>query len=334
MKTLAYWFIDLSRYTKAGILISIDIVFAIFSLWLAFSLRLGELYIPTGNIWILFAISPVLAVPIFLKMGLYRAIIRYIGDRALWTVFLAVTAYALIFTVFVFLINVELGLVPRTVPVINGFLLLLFVTGSRFVARYWLSTAYEGMRGDVSKDHCTKKVIIYGAGSAGAQLASVLECGYEFNPVAFIDDNKSLHKQKINGKRIYPLSSLSYLITRFDITDVLLAIPSVGRHRRNEIIGLLEPYPVYVKSIPRMADIAEGKVKFDELQEVDITDLLGRDAVDPDPTLFHANIAGKVVLVSGAGGSIGSELCRQIIQLQPAKLVLFELNEFALYTIE
>ena len=332
MKTLAYWFVNRSRYTKASILISIDIVFAIFSLWLAFSLRLGELYIPTENIWILFAVSPVLAVPIFLKMGLYRAIIRYIGGRALWTIFQAVSLYAIVFTVVVFQSGIDD--VPRTVTALNWLVLLILIAGSRFVARCWLSTAYKGMGGHVSKDRCTRKVIIYGAGSAGAQLASALECGYEFNPVAFIDDNKSLHKQKINGRRIYPLSSLNYLITRYDVTDILLAIPSVGRYRRNEVISLLEAYPVHVKSIPGMVDIAEGKVKFDDLQEVDITDLLGRDAVQPDQALFHANIVGKVVLVSGAGGSIGSELCRQIIQLQPAKLILFELNEFALYTIE
>ncbi|HIL78985.1 MAG TPA: polysaccharide biosynthesis protein, partial [Methylococcales bacterium] len=188
MKTLAYWFLNLSRYTKAGILISIDFVFAIFALWLAFSLRLGELYIPTGNIWILFAVSPVLAVPIFLRMGLYRAIIRYIGGRALWTVFQAVTLYSLVFTVIVFLFGIELGVIPRTVPPLNWLVLLMLIAGSRFVARCWLSTTYSRRGGHASKDRCARTVIIYGAGSAGAQLASALECGYEFNPVAFIDD--------------------------------------------------------------------------------------------------------------------------------------------------
>ncbi|NOR71358.1 MAG: NAD-dependent epimerase/dehydratase family protein, partial [Methylomarinum sp.] len=166
------------------------------------------------------------------------------------------------------------------------------------------------------------------------QLASALECGREFKPVAFIDDDKLLHKQKVNGLRIYSITSLSYLIERHGVTDILLAIPSVTRARRGEIIRLLEPYPVHVRSMPGMSDIAQGKVTFDEIQEVDIADLLGRDAVEPDQALFHANIAGKVVMVTGAGGSIGSELCRQIILLQPAKVVLFELNEFALYSID
>ncbi|MCK4841734.1 MAG: polysaccharide biosynthesis protein, partial [Methylococcales bacterium] len=181
---------------------------------------------------------------------------------------------------------------------------------------------------------CTQKVIIYGAGQGGVQLATALGYGREFKPVAFIDDDKLLHKHKINGLRIYPITSLSYLIERHGVTDVLLAMPSVSRSRRSEVIRLLEPYPVHVRTMPGLAEMAQGKIKFDELQEVDIADLLGRDAVVPDQTLFHANIANKIVMVTGAGGSIGSELCRQIINLQPTKLILFELNEFALYSID
>ena len=332
MKKLAYWFLSLSRHTKASMLIGMDFVFAVLSLWTAFSLRLGELYIPSNGTWILFVISPILVVPIFIKLGLYRAIIRYIGGRALWAIFQAVTLYAIIFTVFVFQLGI--GVVPRTVPPLNWLVMLLFVGGSRFIARWWLSDVYSQLGGRVAKDCCAKKVIIYGAGSAGVQLASALECGYEFKPVAFIDDDKLLHKQKVNGLRIYPMTSLSYLIERHGVTDILLAIPSVTRARRSEIIRLLEPYPVHVLSMPGMSDMAQGKVTFDELQEVDIADLLGRDVVEPDQDLFHANIAGKVVLVTGAGGSIGSELCRQIITLQPAKIILFEFNEFALYSID
>ncbi len=331
MEKLTYWFLDLSRRTKAGILISVDIVFSMSALWAAFSLRLGEWYIPTGDIWVLFVISPVLAVPIFIKFGLYRAIIRYIGGRALWAIFQAVTLYALIFTFIVF--QSGIGLVPRTVPPLNWLVLLLLVVGSRFMARWWLADAYLQLGRNVARGGSEKKVIIYGAGSAGIQLAMALECGQEFKPVAFIDDDKSLHKQKVNGLRIYPMTSLSYLIERHQVHDVLLAIPSISRTRRSEIITLLEPYPVHVRSMPGMADIAQGKIKFDELQEVDIADLLGRDAVEPDQTLLQANIVGKVVMVTGAGGSIGSELCRQIIRLKPEKLILFELNEYALYLI-
>ena len=332
MKKLAYWFITLSRQSKAGILISVDIIFVVFALWLAFSLRLGEWYMPEGNVWILFCVSPVLAVPIFLKFGLYRAIIRYIGGRVLWVIFQSVSLYALIFTVVVF--QSGIGLVPRTVPPLNWLVLLLLIGGSRFVARWWLADTYVQLGGKAAQDHRVKKVIIYGAGSAGVQLASALACGREFNTVAFLDDDKQLHKQKVNGLRIYPLSSLGYLIERHKVTEVLLAIPSATRARRSDVIRLLEPYSVHVRTMPGMADIAQGKVKFDELQEVDIADLLGRDTVAPDKALFDTNIVGRVVMVTGAGGSIGSELCRQIVQLKPEKLILFESNEFALYSID
>ncbi len=334
MNKIANWFLRLSRPTKAGILIATDMVFVVFALWTAFSLRLGLPYEPQDGQWLLFSIVPVLAIPVFMKLGLYRAIIRYIGGRALWAIFQAVTLYALIFTGMVFLLGPKIGLVPRTVPFINWLVLMLFVGGSRFIARWWLSEAYSQLGGMVARDCRSKAVIIYGAGYAGVQLASALDCGQEFKPVAFIDDNKLLQKQKVNGLRIYPMSSLSYLIERHGVTEVLLAIPSATRGRRGEIIKLLEPYPVHVRTTPGMTDIAQGKVKFDELLEVDIADLLGRDTVAPDRALFDTNIAGKVIMVSGAGGSIGSELCRQIIYLQPKRLVIFELNEFALYSID
>jgi len=330
---LARWFISLPRQKKAFILISADVFFAVLALWGAFSLRLGVLYAPKGNEWYLFAAAPVLAVPIFVKLGLYRAIVRYIEIRALWTIIQATTLYALVFAFVLY----ESGIkgVPRTVLPLNWLNMMLLVGSSRFFARWWLGDIYSRLSGGRSAAECCKKnVVIYGAGSAGVQLASALVHGREFRPVAFIDDDLSLHKQKVNGLRIYPLSSLSYLIERHQISDVLLAVPSASRVRRHEIIRLLEPYSVHVRSMPGLSDIAQGKITFDAIQEVDIADLLGRDPVAPDQSLLHANIAGKVVMVTGAGGSIGSEICRQVIQLQPKALVLFELSEFALYAIE
>lgn len=330
---LAHWFIGLSRQKKAFILITVDVSFAVFALWAAFSLRLGVFYIPKGNEWYLFAAAPILAVPIFVKLGLYRAIIRYIEIRALWTIIQATTLYALVFAFILY----ESGIkeIPRTVSPLNWLNMMLLVGSSRFFARWWLGDIYSRLGGDRgAKDYGKKNVVIYGAGSAGVQLVSALEHGREFRPVAFIDDDELLHKRKVNGLRIYPLSSLSYLIERHQVSDILLAIPSASRARRNEIIRLLEPYSVHVMSMPGLSDIAQGKVTFEVLQEVDIADLLGRDPVAPNQSLLHANIAGKVVMVTGAGGSIGSELCRQIIQLQPKSLILFELSEFALYVIE
>ncbi|TAN70231.1 MAG: polysaccharide biosynthesis protein [Methylobacter sp.] len=327
------WFIGLSRQKKAFILISADVFFAMFALWAAFSLRWGEWYIPKTDEWYLFAAAPVIAVPIFIKLGLYRAIIRYIEVRALWTIIQATTLYALVFA---FILH-ESGImgVPRTVLPLNWLNMMLLVGGSRFFARWWLGEVYLNLGGGRGvKNHSKKNVVIYGAGNAGVQLASALGYGREFRPVAFIDDDVLLHKQKVNGLRIYPLSSLRYLIERHQVSDVLLAMPSANRARKSEIIRLLEPFAVHVMSMPGLSDIAQGKVTVDALQEVDISDLLGRDAVAPDQSLLHDNIEGKVVMVTGAGGSIGSELCRQIIGLQPKALILVEISEFALYAIE
>ncbi len=332
MRRLDHWFLSLSTRKIAAILISIDVLLSMIALWTAFSLRLGEWHIPIGSQWLLFCISPILAVPIFIRLGLYHAIIRYIGGQVLWVIFQAVTLSSLAFSVIV--VFTIFDDVPKTVPILNWLTLLLLIGGSRFIARWWFADAYARLGGDVAKDCYSKKVIIYGAGNAGIQLASALICAQEFKPVAFIDDDKSLQRQKVNGLRIYSMMSLSYLIERHGAADLLLAIPSATRARRNEIIRLLEPYPVHVRTVPRMTDIAQGKIKFDELQEVDIADLLSRDSVAPDQTLLHANIAKKIVMVTGSGGTIGSELCRQIITLQPAKLILFELNEFALYSIQ
>jgi FlaA1/EpsC-like NDP-sugar epimerase len=327
------WFIELSRRKKALILISADVFFAVFALWAAFSLRWGWLYIPKGNEWYLFAAAPVIAVPIFVKLGLYRAIIRYIEIRALWTIIQATTLYALIFAFVLY--QSGLKLIPRTVSPLNWLIVMLLVGSSRFLARWWLRETYFRLGGGRSSTGYRKKnVVIYGAGSAGVQLASALELGREYRPVAFIDDDRLLHKRKINGLRIYPLSSLSYLIERHQVSDVLLAIPSAKRSRISELIRLLEPYAIHVMSMPGLSDIAQGRVTVDALQEVDIADLLGRDPVAPDQALLRATISGKVVMVTGAGGSIGSELCRQIIPLQPLSLILFELSEFALYAIE
>ena len=330
---LAHWFISLQRRNKAIILVSADVFFVLLALWSAFSLRWGVLYIPKGDEWYLFAAAPVIAVSIFVRLGLYRAIIRYIEIRALWTIIQATTLYALVFAFVLYQSGIKL--IPRTVSPLNWLIVMLLVGSSRFFARWWLGEAYFRAGGGRSASELRKKnVVIYGAGSAGVQLASALAHGRDFRPVAFIDDDKSLHRRKANGLRIYPFDSLSYLIERHQISDVLLAMPSAKRARISELIRLLEPYAVHVMSMPGLSDIAQGRVTVDALQEVDIEDLLGRNPVAPDQTLLHATISGKVVMVTGAGGSIGSELCRQIIKLQPQSLILFEVSEFGLYAIE
>jgi FlaA1/EpsC-like NDP-sugar epimerase len=331
--TLGEYFLALSRHKKIAILIGADVFFSLFSLWAALSLRLGEFYQPAGRMYYVFVAAPIIVVPIFIRLGLYRAIIRYIGVRALGTIIQATSLYALIFAAFVFHLG-SIGVFPRTVPALNWMIMLLLVGSSRFLARWWLSDSYFRIVGQYgNRDYGRKNVVIYGAGNAGVQLASALIHGREFKAVAFIDDDVLLQKQKINDLRIYSLASLTFLIDRYKITDVLLAIPSVSHARRSEIIRVLEAYPIHVRSIPGINEIANGKISFDAVQEVDIADLLGRDCVPPNLDLLHANILGKVVMVTGAGGSIGSELCRQIILHKPVCLVLFELSEFQLYSI-
>lgn len=322
------WFVSRSRYVKRSMTLLFDVAVITFSLWLAFSLRLGEFYWPTqGTIW-LFAVAPFIAIPIFIKLGLYRAIIRYLGFHSLWVVVKAVSLYALLLAAFVLLTRIEL--VPRSVHIINWLTALLMVGGSRMIVRWWLAEP----RLIIDKASSAYKVVIYGAGASGVQVLDQLSSKKDMHIVGFIDDELSLHRRQIHNIRVHPFSHLSRLIEREGVTDVLLAMPSISRSRRNQIISLLEPYTVKVKTLPSLAEIAEGVVKVDDIRDVEIEDLLGRDQVAPDETLMKKDISGKVVMVTGAGGSIGAELCRQIAFLKPVELILFEHSEFALYSIE
>jgi FlaA1/EpsC-like NDP-sugar epimerase len=332
---LAGWFLSRKRSSKRVISWMTDFVLVCICLWAAFSLRLSVLYVPpVSQLWIFIA-APLIAIPIFVRFGLYRAIIRYIGVDAVWTIIKSVALFELVFAALILIAGPDLtAVVPRTVYGIHALLLLMTIGGSRFAVR-WLAQQSDTQHWDKLKPEALKPpVLIYGAGSAGAQLASVLKMSHQMQPVGFLDDDKTLRKQQINGLVVYPPSKLLGLIEKYHVRDVLLAMPSVSRHRKREIIAELEQYPVHVRTLPDLMDLAEGKVQVSDIQEVHIADLLGREPVSPDQTLLHSNITGKNVLVSGAGGSIGSELCRQIITLAPSKLVLFEMNEFNLYAIE
>ena len=322
------WFIGQSRYMKRSMTLVFDFIVLLFSLWLAFSLRLGELYWPEDRVVTLFTVAPFVAIPVFIRLGLYRAIIRYIGFHSLWVVVKAVSLYALLLSAFVLLGNIEV--VPRSVHIINWLIALLLVGGSRMIVRWWLVSSVSV--GPVSQ--VTRKFIIYGAGSSGMQVLDQLKSKNGMSVAGFIDDEPSLHRRQLANVKVHPFSHLSRLVERKGVTDVLLAMPSASRSRRNEIITLLEPYPVKVLTLPTLAEIAGGEVKIDDIRDVEIEDLLGRDQVLPDASLMSKNITQKVVMVTGAGGSIGAELCRQIIRVKPKELVLFEHSEFALYSIE
>jgi len=324
-------FVKLPRFYKQALIATTDSVLLIAAVWLAFSLRLGEIYEPANNVMLgLIALVPFLAIPIFIRFGLYHAIIRYLGFRALWAVLQAVTLYAMIWGLFILLARIE-G-TPRSIIIINWLIAVLLIGGTRMVARWWLS----GLLVDSfpKSTNPRKKVLVYGAGSAGVQLATALSYSNEYKPVAFVDDKSELHNSHMNSLKVYPFSKIESLIAKLEVEEVLLAIPTASRQRRNHIIQLLEDYPVHVRTLPGIADIAGGQVKIEDIKEIEIEDLLGRDPVEPFSDLLDLNIKDKVVMVTGAGGSIGSELCKQIITQSPQRLILYEQNEFALYNIE
>jgi FlaA1/EpsC-like NDP-sugar epimerase len=318
--------LTLSRINKRLVMLFFDSIVLIGTLLAAFSLRLGVWYWPENDlIWVILG-APIIAIPIFIRFGLYRAVIRYIGFKALWAVVQAVSLYALVWGVVGFMSAVE-G-IPRSVVLINWILAILVISGLRIAARWILSDA-NGFN-QSSKNN----VIIYGAGSAGRQLLTALQQSSEYHPVAFIDDENELQKHSIGGVEVFTPNDIKGLISKSEVSEILLAIPSVSRTRRNEIIDFLEPYPVMVRSLPGVSELAQGKVNVADLKEVSIKDLLGRDVVKPNKQLLGKNITSKVVVVTGAGGSIGSELCRQIVYLKPKALILYEMSELALYTIE
>ena len=306
-----------------------DACTVIASIFLAFSLRLGYLYYPTGNnqLLLLMIASPILALPIFYAFGFYREMIRYVGFKALWQINQATTLYAVLWALISFMAVIE-G-IPRTVILINWSIVLMSVGGSRFFARWILSQ--ENITNSLSQK---RNVLIYGAGSAGRELCTALYQSSEYNPVAFVDNSVELYRQSINGLEVFNEDDIEDLIQKHNIKEVLLALPSISRRRRNEIIAILNPLPINVRSLPSVSELAQGKVKIDDLRDVSIKDLLGREPVKPNEELLKLKITGKVVLVTGAGGSIGSELCRQIILQKPKQLILYEINEFSLYNVE
>ena len=321
--------INLSRRNKRILMVLFDACTVIASIFLAFSLRLGHFYYPTGNnhLLLIMIASPILALPIFYAFGFYREVIRYVGFKALWQINQATTLYAVLWALISFMAVIE-G-IPRTVILINWSIVLMSVGGSRFFARWILSQ--ENITNPLSQK---RNVLIYGAGSAGRELCTALYQSSEYNPAAYVDNSVELYRQSINGLEVFNEDDIEDLIQKHNIKEVLLALPSISRRRRNEIIAILNPLPINVRSLPSVSELAQGKVKIDDLRDVSIKDLLGREPVKPNEELLKLKITGKVVLVTGAGGSIGSELCRQIILQKPKQLILYEINEFSLYNVE
>jgi FlaA1/EpsC-like NDP-sugar epimerase len=317
----------LSRPTKRGIVLAVDAVLCILSVWLAFYLRMGSFVSLSGPpIWPVLA-SVLLALPLFVSSGLYRAIFRYSGLPAMMAVGRAMLLYGLAFAGIFTFWGVE-G-VPRTIGLIQPLLLLLLVGASRAAARVWLGGLYHQQL----RKSSLPQVLIYGAGNAGRQLASAMANSPEMRVVGFLDDDDRLHGHVLNGLPIHNPNSLGEVLAEVPVANVLLAVPSVTRQRRNDILKSLSAHKVAVRTLPGLSDIAMGKVSLSDVRDLDIDDLLGREPVKPNGLLLNLNTHSKTVLVTGAGGSIGSELCRQILKTNPKQLLLVEMSEFALYQI-
>jgi len=313
------------RATKQLVVMALDVVLALAATWIAFSLRYSTLNWPTGAQWWVYGLTPVLALPVFVKFGLYRAIFRYTGRAALTATGQAIGVYACLLTT-VLLWRHWVG-VPRTLGLLQPLIFLLLVGASRAWARFWLTNLSN------ARHQSEGRLLIYGAGAAGVQTASALVDSGQYALLGFVDDDTVKVGRSINGVPVFAPSQVPAVVTRQGVTDILLALPSASRERRNTIIDSLRALPVHIRSLPGLADLASGRVTVQDFHELDVEDLLGRTPVPPDAALLARDLFGQVVLVTGAGGSIGSELARQIVLQKPRQLLLFDHNEFGLYRI-
>ncbi len=314
-----------SRSNKRLILIVLDAILIPLVLFISYSIRFSELYVPDNNQWTHLLLAPIFAIPIFIKLGLYRAVLQYFRSQAILTIIGATLVSTLIWVGVVNLLH--LAEIPASVALLFWLSTSTIITLTRLLAQGWLY-------GPQSKSANGKNVFIYGAGKTGSQLAKVIESDSEYSLLGFIDDDPNLNGWTILGSSVYSSTQFNKLSQKIEIDEIILAMPSIGRKRRQSILKKLESYSIKLRSVPSFSDLASGKLTTSDIKEIDIDDLLGRSVIKPDTSLLPANITGKVVMVTGAGGSIGSELCRQIIKLSPKKLLLLEQSEFALYQIE
>jgi len=324
-KDLFNSFLSIPRYAKKTIAIIVDIGLCILCTWLAFYLRLEE-FIKINDVTILSVlISIFLAIPIFWLSGLYKTMFRFVGSSIILTVAIAALAYGMLYFAVIGIYGFQS--IPRSIGLIQPVLLFLGISSSRLIIRYLFANSF------IKNTKSKKNVLIYGAGNAGRQLLISLENNPEMRVVGFLDDNQQFHSQILLGQTIYDPLKINKLIESKNIDIVLLALPSINRIKRNQIIDKLNKFKIIVKTLPSIQDILNDKISVSDIKDLSIEDLLNREQVEPNFELLSKNIHSKVVLVTGAGGSIGSEISRQAIKLKPKKLLLLELNEFALYKI-
>lgn len=313
----------LPRKSKRLIMLASDALLLPLALWTAIVLRRGDLFYPLADKLPAFIIAPLVAIPVLIKLGLYKAVIRYMEERVALTVINGVTLSVLLLVVLNSLFGVSIS---ASSYAIYWLIAVLYIYGSRILVRM----IFNRLDKPLARQH----VLIYGAGETGRKLTAALRAGTHFKVVAYIDDKEDIWHSEVGGVMVYPPQEIAELIEESGIGSILLAIPSATRKRRSEVIRELGQFRVLVKTIPNLHDLVSGFARIDEIREVEIEDLLGRDAVQPVAQLLERCIRGKSVMVTGAGGSIGSELCRQILMQRPSRLVLFEMTEFALYQIE
>lgn len=319
----------LPRYWKKTILVGFDVCALSLALWASFSLRYGSWSPPnTLDQFLTIATAPVVALPIFVRLGLYRAVIRYLPERALWTILQATTLAAVCWVVVVFLSEMAgRGVVPRSVPVLYWAIATMLIGSSRFLAKKILWSA----SGPRIKN---TPLVIYGAGESGAQLVNALRRQGTHRIVGFVDDNVSLQGRDVAGIRVFASSSFPHLVSQYGVQEVILSIPSLSAKRRQEIVSAVALHGIKLRTVPPISDLVSGKYLISQIREIDIDELLGRSSVPADPNLLRQMIEGKTIMITGAGGSIGSELCRLVIKWAPQRILLFEANEFALYRID
>ena len=325
--------LSLHRYSKRIIALLTDAILCILCTWFAYILRLEKLVLFKDFDFLVAIISIVIALPIFWIFGLYRTIFRYTSLSIIVNILTSTFVYGLLFFLLIGVYGIEsqttyYSIIPRSIGVFQPMLLFFAIIISRLGVKYLLIDNYN-----FGKTIKKKNILIYGAGDAGRQLAVSLENSNEFNVKGFLDDKSELHRQVLLGKTIHSISKLEKLIKSKNISFVFLALPSIGIKKRNQIVEKLNKFKLSVKTLPSISEIVDGRVSVSDIKDFNINDILNRDEVKPNNELLNKNINSKTVLVTGAGGSIGSELCRQIVRLKPKKLLLLELNEFALYKI-
>ena len=316
----------LSARVKFLVMIGADAVFLPIAMLVSVGLRMGSMELAFDTALVVQIALALLTLPVLGVAGLYRTVVRYIDLRVLAAACIALGLVVLL--VFAAALAFNVHVLPRSALLIYWFVAFAYVVTSRFIARALLR---RGVKGDA---HPRLRIAIYGAGDAGAQLAQAMQFSPEYKAICFLDDREDLQHKTVGGLKVYPSAALTEIVFRHDIGMIVLAIPSASTAQKRRLIQRVESAGLPVKILPSMTDLEDGQAAVSDIREVDVADLLGRDAVPPDPALFSRNITGKVVLVTGAGGSIGSELCRQIISQRPACLVLFDHSEFALYTID